>query len=84
MGDHGGKKKKILAVRRKRHVRQDFLSGAIEGKRRRKKPRYQVVAVTGMNIKVYGIHLRKRELEQIAESVGAELVLLKQGEKEKK
>ena len=34
-------------------------------------------------MKVYGKHLRKKELEQIAHAIGAELVLLKQGEKEK-
>lgn len=34
-------------------------------------------------MKVYGKHLRKKELEQIAEVVGAELVLLKHGEKGK-
>lgn len=33
-------------------------------------------------MKVYGKHLRKKELEQITEAVGAELVLLKHGERE--
>jgi len=48
-----------------------------------KKPRFKLVAVAGVDIKVYGKHLRKKELEQIAEAVGAELILLKQGEKGK-
>jgi len=48
-----------------------------------KKPRFKLVAVAGVDILVYGKHLRKKELEQIAEAVGAELVLLKHGEREK-
>jgi hypothetical protein len=47
-----------------------------------KKPRFKLVAVAGVDMKVYGKHLRKKELEQIAETVGAELVLLKQGGKD--
>jgi hypothetical protein len=48
-----------------------------------KKPRFKLVAIAGVDLKVYGKHLRKKELEQIAEVVGAELVLLKHGDKEK-
>jgi hypothetical protein len=40
-----------------------------------------LVAIAGLNLKVYGKHLRKSELEQIAKGVGAKLVLLKGGEK---
>ena len=43
----------------------------------KKAPRYKMVAVAGLDMKVYAKHLRKQELEQIAEAVGAELVLLK-------
>jgi len=43
-----------------------------------KKPRFRVVAVAEMNLKIYAEHLRRSELEQIAESVGAELILLKE------
>lgn len=46
-----------------------------------KKPRFKMVAVCGVDLKVYANHLRKQELEQIAESIGAELVLLKGGGK---
>jgi hypothetical protein len=46
-----------------------------------KKPRFKMVAVAGIDLKVYANHLRKQELEQIAESIGAELVLLKGGGK---
>jgi hypothetical protein len=45
-----------------------------------KKPRFVMVAVAGLDMKVYAKHLRKTELEQIAKSVGAKLVLLKGGE----
>jgi hypothetical protein len=49
-----------------------------------KKPRFKLVAVAGADVRFYGEHLRKKELEQIAEGIGAELVLLKHGEKEGK
>jgi hypothetical protein len=45
-----------------------------------KKPRFRLVGVADVNLKIYGKHLRKSELEQIAEAVGAELVQLKGGE----
>ena len=44
-----------------------------------KKPRFRIVAVADVNLKIFGQHLRKSELDQIAEAVGAELVLLKSG-----
>jgi len=43
-----------------------------------KKPRFRMVAVAEMNMKIYVEHLRRSELEQIAEAVGAELILLKE------
>jgi hypothetical protein len=45
-----------------------------------KKPRFMLIAVAGLDMKVYGKHLRKSELEQIAKAVGAKLILLKGGE----
>ena len=44
-----------------------------------KQPRFMLVAVAGLDMKVYGKHLRKSELEQIAKAVGAKLILLKGG-----
>ncbi len=44
-----------------------------------KKPRFRLVAVADANLKIYGEHLRKSELDQIAEALGAELVLLESG-----
>ena len=49
-----------------------------------KKPRFIVVAITGIDMKIYGPHLRKKELEQIASAVGAELVFLKNETTKKK
>ena len=45
-----------------------------EGK---KAPRFKIVAITGADIKIYAKPLRKQELDQIAEAIGAELILLK-------
>jgi len=47
-----------------------------------KKPRFKLVAVAGVDMKFYSEHLRKRELEEIAAAMGAELILL-QGSAEK-
>lgn len=47
----------------------------------KKQPRFRLVAVADVNLQLYGKHLRRSELEQIAEAVGAELVLLAKGDK---
>jgi hypothetical protein len=52
-----------------------------EGK---KQPRFKLVAVADVNLKVYGKHLRRSELEEIASAVGAELILLTHGDKKYK
>ncbi len=39
-----------------------------------KSPRFRVVAVSGIDLKIYGNHFRKKELEQIAKESGAKLV----------
>lgn len=44
-----------------------------------KKPRFMLVAVAGADLKVFAKHIRKSELEAIAKSVDAELVLLPRG-----
>ncbi len=46
-----------------------------------KQPRYILVAVADINLKVYGHHLRMSELKHVAESVGAELIALPRGPK---
>ena len=45
------------------------------------RPRFAVVAVVSSELKVFAPHLRKAELEALAEAVGAELVYLPRGEK---
>ena len=47
-------------------------------------PRYRVIAVSGLDLKVYGEHLRKKEIEQIAKETGAELIALVNDRKSKK
>ncbi len=54
---------------------------SMEGK---KQPRFRMVAVADVNLKIYGQHMRKSELEAIAKAVGAELVLLPPGDKKLK
>jgi hypothetical protein len=44
------------------------------------RPRFEIVAVTGLDLKVYHSHIRKAELEKIAADVSAELVYLPRGE----
>jgi hypothetical protein len=46
-----------------------------------KQPRYILVAISGVDLKVYGQHLRMCEMKQIAGSIGAELVSLERGPK---
>jgi hypothetical protein len=46
-----------------------------------KNPRYRIVAVSDIDLKVYGNHFRKTELEQIADAAKADLVVLKRGSK---
>ena len=46
-----------------------------------KTPRFRIIAVSGADLKVYGNHLRKCELEHIAEESGAELIQLRSGPK---
>ncbi len=45
-----------------------------QGKR---SPRYKMVAVSGIDLKFYGKHVRKQELDQIAAAIKAKLVELK-------
>ena len=51
--------------------------------KKEKKPRFKVVGVSGGEIKLYTKHIRKMELEQIADTTGAEVVYLKAGKAEK-
>ncbi len=48
-----------------------------------KKPRFTIVGVYELKLKIFKDHMRKKELEQIAEATGAELVFLKDEKKDK-
>jgi hypothetical protein len=43
-------------------------------------PRFAIVAVEGLDLKIYARHIRRKELETLAESVGAEVVYLPGGD----
>jgi hypothetical protein len=42
-------------------------------------PRFAVLGVEGSDLKFFQIHVRKSELDAIAESIGAEVILLPRG-----
>jgi hypothetical protein len=48
-----------------------------------KKPRFRVVGVSGGDVKIYVKHMRKKELDQLAEATGAKVVFLKAGKEQK-
>lgn len=62
--------------------KEDDMPGKIFYRERRKvdegekKPRFNIVAVADVNLKIHAKHLRKSELEEIAQAIGAELVQL--------
>jgi hypothetical protein len=48
-----------------------------------KKPRFRVLGISGGDLKIYAKHIRKKELDQLAESVGAEVVYIEIDKKDK-
>lgn len=48
-----------------------------------RKPRFRILGVSGSDLKIYVKHIRKQEVEQLAEAVGAELVYITVDRKEK-
>jgi len=48
-----------------------------------KKPRYFVVAVAGVDLKIKAKHIRKMEIEEIAGVIGADVVYLQAGKDNK-
>jgi len=46
-----------------------------------KKPRFRLVAIADVNLKIHAKHMRKNELEQIAAAIGAELIELQVDDK---
>jgi len=65
------------------------MSGKIFVRERRKiekgekRPRFRVLGVNGIDLKIYVKHMRKKELAQLSEATGAEIVYLKSGKEEK-
>lgn len=53
-----------------------FYRERVKGKEGSRTPRFRVVAVSGVDLKVYAYHLRKTELKQIAKAAGAKLIAL--------
>jgi hypothetical protein len=49
-----------------------------------KKPRYRVLGVSGVDLKIYANHIRKKELDQLAKATKAKVVVLTAGKAEKK
>lgn len=43
------------------------------------RPRFAVVGVQGTDLKIFKSKVRRKEIEQIAEGIGAELVYLERG-----
>jgi hypothetical protein len=43
-------------------------------------PRFEILAVAGLDLKVYHSHIRRAELDKLAETLQAELVWLPRGE----
>jgi hypothetical protein len=57
-----------------------FVRERVKVGRGKGKPRFVVTATEELDLKTYTIHLRKTELNTLAEAVGAEIVLLPRGE----
>ncbi|MFV0439271.1 MAG: hypothetical protein ACK5PS_17970 [Desulfopila sp.] len=53
-----------------------FYRERIKSKEGSRTPRFRIVAISGIDLKVYGNHFRQKELEQIAKATGAELIAL--------
>jgi len=47
-----------------------------------KRPRYFVVAVAGVDLKIKAKHIRKMEIEEIAGVIGADIIYLKAGKED--
>jgi hypothetical protein len=63
---------------------QIFYRERVKAKEGSRSPRFRVVAVSSVDLKVYGNHLRKKELEQIAKATGADLIALERDKNSKK
>ncbi len=48
-----------------------------------KTPRFRVLAVSGIDLQIYGNHFRKKELQKIAKATNSKLVALERDPKAK-
>lgn len=58
----------VIFVRERRKVQQG-----------EKKPRFAIVGVSGMDLKLHAKHIRRMELEQMAKVLKAEIIYLESG-----
>jgi hypothetical protein len=71
------------------YMEDRYMAGQIFYRERQKikkgsrNPRFRIIAVSGPEIKIYGNHFRKKELEQIAKKTNTDLVELKRDKKSK-
>ena len=63
---------------------QIFYRERTKSKEGSRSPRFRVIAVSGIDLKVYGAHFRKKELEQIAKATGSDLIALERDKNAKK
>ena len=61
-----------------------FYRERVKTKEGQQTPRFRIVAVHNLDMKVYAGHLRRKELDQLAEATGAKLVKLKLDKNSKK
>ena len=60
---------------------QIFYRERLKSREGSKSPRYRIVAVSGVDLKVYAEHLRLSELKQLALATKADLIALERGPK---
>ncbi|WP_028579494.1 hypothetical protein [Desulfogranum japonicum] len=61
-----------------------FYRERIKSKKGAKSPRFRIIAVCDADIKIFGNHFRKKELEHLARAAGADLIELERDKKEEK
>lgn len=62
---------------------QIFYRERMKVKEGSKTPRFRIIAVSGVDLKIYGNHLRKKELQQIAKATKSELIELERDKNRK-
>lgn len=58
-----------------------FYRERMKSKEGAKSPRFRIMAVSGIDLKVYGSHFRRKELQQLADAVNCDLVHLERDPK---